>query len=263
MRRVHNLRIPPFSIAGIAVVVVCSITFFAFAISPDSHSVIAAVTDSLSSVVLVRSENAVMAQSPAIAFIDQLTRRLILTKRARAAKLDRMGAGVIVDPSGIIATNAHVVKDAARISVALKDGTVLEARIAGISGTEDLAFIRVFTEKELIPMEFADSSLVKPGETVYTIGASSFTKGTIAQGRITGIGKRARAKDLKGYCRNLFQTDFSLHKGDSGAPIMDSNGRLLGLLFAAASTRPEVSFAIPSNKIKKHYLDYLSAIKKR
>ena len=242
---------------SIAIILICAITSGGLNASPDSRPVIEAVNDSLSSVVLVRSENAALVQGPAIAFIDKLTRRLIITKRARASKFDRMGAGVVVDPSGLIATNAHVVTSSARVSVALRDGTVLEARVADISGTDDLAFIRVFTDKELLPMQFADSSAVKPGEFVYTVGTSSFLKGTISHGRITGTGKQAKAKGSKAYCRNLLQTNLSLHKGDSGSPLMDSNGRLLGLLFAASSSISRVSFAIPSNRIKQYYGNYL------
>ena len=213
-------------------------------------------------VVYIKAENAVLARKPNIAVLNPVKTGLLILKRARAATFDRKGAGVIIDPSGLIITNAHTVRDAGRILAASHDGSIYEAKLLRIADDDDLAFLGINPVKPLTPVAFSDSNTARLGNVVYTIGGSNFSRDTISQGKITGLGKRAKRKGSNRYSIELLQTDLNLHKGDSGGPLLDKKGRLLGLLFATRNKRPHLSFAIPSNRIKQEYLRFISSLSK-
>jgi len=216
------------------------------------------IIDSISPcLVYIQAENAVFAGSQTKAVKDTNSGRIFIARRIKSAKFDRKGAGVIISPSGIIVTNAHVVRRAGRITITLKDSRKIKAHLLSTVPGKDIAFIKIPSLKKMPYINFSDSDKVKLRDTVYTVGSSEFLRGTVSEGHITGIGKK-NSKNLKEREKvELIQTDFNIYKGDSGGPLIDRKGRLLGLLTASIKCKNHTSFAIPSNRIRKESARYL------
>ncbi len=232
--------------------------FFLFLlISPpiifSQDSILQTLDESLRSIVKIKAESAIMGKKPETAFLDKETGKILILKRAKAAKFDRNGAGVVIDSKGIIVTNAHVVKKAGRTTVTFHDNTELDAQVVWVDSKDDIAFLKVNAEAALKPLSLADSNSARLRDIVYTVGNSEFIQGTIAQGRITGIGKNDKTTQKV----DMIQTNFNIYKGDSGGPLLNEKGQLLGMLIAAKTTQNHISFAIPSSNIKKHYQNYI------
>ena len=219
-------------------------------------SLIQIIQESLSSIVGIEAENAQLFKTRDIGIRDAATGRLAIARGLKSSKYLRSGAGVIIDSSGLIATNAHLVLHPGRIAVTLHDNSKYEAKVVWVAPEEDLAFLRIPPLSPYQPLAFSNSDDARIGTPVYAIGNSEFIKGTIAQGKITGIGNKASRKDANDPLVDILQTNFSTYRGDSGGPLLDSAGRLLGLIVAAETKAPHATFAIPSNKIKHYYLTY-------
>jgi len=167
---------------------------------------------------------------------------------------EKTAAGVIIDPSGIIITNYHTVYLANKMSVRLHDGTSMGATILKLLPAYDLALISIEPPFPLIPIGFADSNNIKLGDEIYHIGHSFLLDNTISRGQIKGIGKKNTIDGNHLNDVELIQISINLYKGDSGGPIINREGRLLGMINAKNFKKDKVSYAIPSNKIKNFYL---------
>ena len=166
-----------------------------------------------------------------------------------------MGAGVVIDPSGIIITNGHTVDKANKITVAFKDNTVWPAEVLLVINNLDLGFLKVNVPSPLPIVTIADSDQITLGDEIITVGNSEFLKQTVSGGKIKGLGTSRSRQDQNQ--TDLIQTTVNLYKGDSGGPLFDHEGRLIGLMTASETAHDHSSFAVPSNKIKK----YLEEIK--
>jgi S1-C subfamily serine protease len=167
----------------------------------------------------------------------------------------RAGSGAILDNSGIIITNAHIIKLAHDIEVKLSDGTKLKAVPLAISENSDLALIRIVSGPALHPIKLSDPSQIKLNSPVYSVGNSVFLKGTMIQGKVTGFGKR---KNQPGSEIHMIQTNIQMYPGDSGGPVLNKQGELVGIMFAGRSARSKQSYAVPSNVIKNLYETYMT-----
>lgn len=226
-------------------------------------SIIDSIDKSLQSIVQIKARNAVAGKGPASVVKDADTGRILIMQKGRAATFERMGAGAIIHASGLIITNEHIVKDAGRIAVILHDKSAFEAKVVHTVTRDDIAFIRIAPVGPLPAVTFSDSDRIKLGGTVYSVGNSPILDGTISQGVILGIGKRAVSKAKKRNFIDLIKTDIKLYEGDSGGPLLDEKGGLLGLIVASETSHPYATFAIPSNKIKGYYLELLNAINEK
>lgn len=238
----------------------CFISFLISQLYAQS-SIIEIIQDSLRSIVSIKAENALAEkESPQLAK-DPRTGKIVVVQRLKGATYARVGAGVVIDASGIIATNAHIVKGAQRVSVTLSDGTEAKAHVLWVSLEDDLAFLRVTTEVLFVPLGFSTIKTIQLRDTVYTVGGSEMLKGSFIQGKISGVGKRAQAQEGDTYHVDLIQTSFEdMYQGDSGSPLLDRNGKLLGLMVAVKTSTPYVSFAIPSHRIAKYYLEFIKKL---
>ena len=165
------------------------------------------------------------------------------------------GSGVVIDKSGIILTNFHVVDAATQVTVAFqeKGREDLEGEVIGGVRGQDLAIIRVHAD-DLVPMEIGKSADLKLGDDVTAIGfplglgGATVTSGIVsATGRsITASGSTGRSEELQ----NLLQTDAAINPGNSGGPLIDDEGRLVGINTAAvqAGAAENIGFAIPIDK---------------
>ncbi len=172
------------------------------------------------------------------------------------------GTGFIISSDGTIITNRHVVPDGtSSVSVTLSDGTTFDnVKVIGrtTSGSSlDVAFLKITNSKgkKLIPVTLGDSSKVQIGDRVVAIGnALGEFQNTVTSGIISGYGRDVTAGDQSGAAEesltNLFQTDAAINEGNSGGPLMNINGEVIGINTAVASGSQNIGFAIPVNDIK-------------
>lgn len=172
------------------------------------------------------------------------------------------GTGIILNSDGLILTNRHVVPPGTtEVSVTLSDGSVLEkVKVLGRTNSRDsldIAFLKV-EDKEghtLKPARIGDSSAMKVGDPVVAIGnALGQFQNTVTSGIISGYGRSVQAADGSGASvenlDDLFQTDAAINEGNSGGPLVNINGEVIGINTAIASGSQNVGFAIPINNVK-------------
>jgi serine protease Do len=154
------------------------------------------------------------------------------------------GTGFVIDPAGLIATNAHVVSGAQQVRVTLNDGSVLPATIAGVAAGEDLAVIRV-QRSGLVSVRLGTSSDLRVGEMVVAVGNALALKGTptASLGIVSALDRSIQVTGGSTY-RHLIQTDAAINSGDSGGPLVEADGHVIGINTAAASTAENIGFAI-------------------
>lgn len=164
---------------------------------------------------------------------------------------ERHGAGIIIDPSGIIVTNTHIIINAPHILVSLSNGKVLEAKVL-LVGEGDFSLIKIESPTKLRAIPWADSSQARLGEPIMAYGSSDLNRQSMLGGIITGL---IESKST-GYVE-LLELNLNLYQGDSGGPILDQNGQLLGLVMGKEKNEDRKSYAIASNKIRQDYLKYM------
>ncbi|MFO1098756.1 MAG: Do family serine endopeptidase [Xanthobacteraceae bacterium] len=167
-------------------------------------------------------------------------------QRERAPRrVSSLGSGFIIDPSGIVVTNNHVIADADEVNVILNDGTRLKAEIVGRDTKIDLAVLRVKPDKPLKAVQFGDSDKLRIGEWVVAIGNPFSLGGTVTAGIVS-----ARNRDINsGPYDNYIQTDAAINRGNSGGPLFNLDGEVVGVNTAIISPSGGsigIGFAVPS-----------------
>ncbi len=160
-------------------------------------------------------------------------------------KAQAAGSGLIINSDGTILTNNHVVKDASKIKVKLHDGSEHDAEIVGQDPQTDLAVIRVKSQKALQAAEFADSDKVETGQWCIAVGNPLGLEQTVTVGVVSAVGRSGIGATA---IEDFIQTDASINPGNSGGPLVNLNGKVIGintLIFNAPGSG--IGFAIPSN----------------
>lgn len=164
------------------------------------------------------------------------------------------GSGSVLDKKGHILTNYHVVENARKLEVTLFDGSKWEARLIGSDPSNDLAVIKINAPQEkLKPIPFGDSSNLKVGQKAIAIGNPFGLERTLTVGIISSIGRTLRAVNGR-LMRGIIQTDAAVNPGNSGGPLLDSNGKMIGIttaIFSPVGANIGIGFAIPVNTAKK------------
>jgi serine protease Do len=173
------------------------------------------------------------------------------------------GTGFVISSDGIIVTNRHVVPDGTTsVSVTLSDGTRYDnVQVIGRTNSgssQDLAFLKIgdLKGKTLVPATLGDSSKMQVGDRVIAIGnALGQFQNTVTSGIVSGFGRDVTAGDQSGTQDNenltdLFQTDAAINEGNSGGPLVNINGEVIGINTATASGAQNIGFAQPINDIK-------------
>lgn len=197
-----------------------------------------------------------IASPKAQAAIDAKTGRIVVASKVKAAQVGKQGAGVIIHPSGLIVTNIHTLYNTQKIAVTLFNGRTFGASIVHMLPKHDLALIKINAPLPLKAIEFADSNQIHLGDEIINIGHSELLKETISGGRIIGIGT-SHLTENGPETIEMIKINMNLYKGDSGGPVLDKQGRLVGMIVAKQLHADKVTYAIPSNKIKKLYLDFI------
>jgi serine protease Do len=201
----------------------------------------------------VESRNNPMPQLPNDPQLDELFRDFFNRRgqgdnpnRERGPRrVSSLGSGFIIDASGIVVTNNHVIAEADEITVILNDGTRLKAELIGKDKKTDLALLKVKSDKPLRPVKFGDSDKLRLGEWVVAIGNPFSLGGTVTAGIVS-----ARNRDINsGPYDNYIQTDASINRGNSGGPLFNLEGEVIGINTAIISPSGGsigIGFAVPS-----------------
>jgi serine protease Do len=163
----------------------------------------------------------------------------------RPRRVSSLGSGFVIDPTGVVVTNNHVIADADEITVIFNDGSRLKAEVVGRDQKTDLAVLQVKTDKPLKAVKFADSDKVRLGEWVIAIGNPFSLGGSVTAGIVS-----ARNRDINsGPYDNYIQTDASINRGNSGGPLFNLDGEVIGVNTAIISPSGGsigIGFAVPS-----------------
>ncbi len=178
--------------------------------------------------------------NPAVVNISVQTR----PTRSRSTQ-QGSGSGVILTPDGYILTNSHVVHGAERIEVMLLDGTSARAELIGDDPATDLALIRA-SLAGLIHAELGDSSSLLPGQVVIAMGNPLGFQSTVSAGIISALGRAMRSQSGR-LIENVIQHTAPLNPGNSGGPLLDTRGHVVGINTAIIQMAQGIGFAIPSN----------------
>lgn len=160
-------------------------------------------------------------------------------------RVNSLGSGFIIDPSGLVVTNSHVIADADEVNVILNDATRLKAEIVGRDQKTDLALLRVKPDKPLKAVKFGDSEKLRLGEWVIAIGNPFSLGGSVSAGIVS-----ARNRDINsGPYDNYIQTDAAINRGNSGGPLFNLDGEVVGVNTAIISPSGGsigIGFAVPA-----------------
>jgi serine protease Do len=225
--------------------------------APDSFADLASqllpVVVNISTTQTVHPEVAMQQQIPDLppdSPLQKLFKDYMDKSRNAPHHVTSLGSGFIVDPSGIIVTNNHVIEDADEITVKLNDGTTLPAKLIGHDDKTDLALLKVTSKKPLPAAKFGDSDHARVGDWVIAIGNPFGLGSTVTVGIVS-----ARNRDIAaGPYDDFIQTDAPINRGNSGGPLFDMSGDVVGVnsaIFSPSGGSVGIGFAIPSNMVRE------------
>jgi serine protease Do len=160
-----------------------------------------------------------------------------------------LGSGFIIDPSGLVVTNNHVIDGADEITVTLQDNTTLKATVVGRDETGDIALLRVKPDKPLPAVQFGDSDVERVGDWVLAIGNPFGLGGTVTAGIVSARGRNIHS----GPYDDFIQTDAAINKGNSGGPLFNMDGQVIGMntaIYSPSGGSIGIGFSIPANMVK-------------
>ena len=201
-----------------------------------------------------------------IALVERASPAIVEVSVGRLAGVDK-GSGFLVDTEGHIVTNQHVVANSGELTVLLNDGRTLEATLLGTSRADDLAVLKVDPKEvaDIEPLLLADSDDIRPGQLAVAIGSAFAQFNSVTVGVVSGIDRSQRAQVDEGPFGTTFrplpelvQTDAALNPGNSGGPLLDRDGRVIGVNSAVqlagnpfdVSIQTGVGFAVSSNTLR-------------
>lgn len=165
------------------------------------------------------------------------------------------GSGSVIDKQGHILTNNHVIEDAQGIQVTLPSGKSYTAELVGADAAQDVAVLKIDAPaNELYPIPIGKSDSLKVGQRVYTLGNPFGLEGTLTTGIISNLNRTLPSRVDGREMKSIIQTDAAMNPGNSGGPLLDTSGRLVGMNVAIATKTGQsagLGFAIPVNRIRQ------------
>jgi len=157
------------------------------------------------------------------------------------------GSGVVISPDGLALTNCHVVHGSVGVEVELEDGRSVLADVIGEDPATDLALLRVASESELPYAELGDSNTVRVGDSAIAVGSPFGLTRTVTFGIVSALGRSLPSRDAGRRIEGVLQTDAPLNPGNSGGPLLDHEGQVIGINTAILEGGQGLCFAVPSN----------------
>jgi serine protease Do len=173
-------------------------------------------------------------------------------QRLHRGPVKALGSGFIVDPSGYVVTNNHVVKNGKDIKVTLQDGTTLNAKVVGTDSYADLAVLKVEAGHPLPSVPFGDSGKTRVGDWVISVGNPFGLGGTVTAGIVSASGRDVPSEERSAYVDYL-QIDAPINQGNSGGPTFNEDGQVIGIntaIYSPSGGSVGIGFAIPANIAK-------------
>jgi S1-C subfamily serine protease len=169
-----------------------------------------------------------------------------LETRGKSQRRAGSGSGVIISPDGLVLTNSHVVQGARQAGVTALSGRSMAGRVIGDDPDTDLALVRIDEDVTLAAARLGDSKKLKPGEIAIAIGNPFGFGATVTAGIISALGRSLRSKNGR-LIEDVIQTDAALNPGNSGGPLVNSRGEVIGINTAIISGAQGICFAVASN----------------
>lgn len=174
-------------------------------------------------------------------------------------KSEASGSGFIISEDGYIVTNDHVVSDASKIIVVLSNGEEFQATLRGTDPLNDVAVVKINPTQKLRPIKIGDSETLKEGEFVIAIGSPFRLQNTVTLGIVSALNRTLTSEG--GFrIENVIQTDAAVNPGNSGGPLINLDGKVVGVNTAIISTSggsEGIGFAIPINTVKSIYTELI------
>jgi serine protease Do len=195
------------------------------------------------------SQQLAMPDIPPGSPLADLFKDFLQNNKAMPRHVTSLGSGFIIDKSGLIVTNNHVIADADQITVTLSDGTSYPAKLVGRDEKTDLALLRVKPKAPLTATKFGDSDKARVGDWVVAIGNPFGLGSTVTAGIVS-----ARNRDINaGPYDDFIQTDAAINRGNSGGPLVNMDGEVVGVnsvIFSPTGGSVGIGFSIPSNLVR-------------
>jgi S1-C subfamily serine protease len=189
--------------------------------------------------------------------VTETSSNIIINGNPLKQQSSRLGSGFVYDNEGHIITNNHVVSGVTDVDITLSNGDFFSAKVIGTDEFNDIAVLQItdnYSDFQINPILFADSSQVKVGDQVIAIGNPFGLSNTMTTGIVSQIGRLLPNQESGFSIPNIIQTDAAINPGNSGGPLLDNRGNLIGMNTAIESKVGEfagIGFAVSSNTIKK------------
>lgn len=172
----------------------------------------------------------------------------------RTRYTESIGSGCIIDQQAHVITNNHVIEGADRVAVTLYDGSIYPATVLGTDPELDIAVLEMAPAgRQLVTLRLGDSSAVQVGQRVYALGSPFGLEGTLTGGIVSAV-NRPLPSESGFILRNLIQTDAAINTGNSGGPLLNGSGEVLGInvmIYSPSGGNVGVGFAIPANSARR------------
>jgi len=216
--------------------------------------VTAAVNRVGSAVVRINTERTITRRLPEPLLEDPFFRRFFgdnFSQQIPSERLQGIGSGVIIDRSGEILTNAHVVNEADKVTITLKDGRTFEGKVQGADEVTDLAVIKINDSGGNLPVApLGDSSRVQVGDWAIAVGNPLGLDNTVTLGIVSTLKRSSREVGIFDKRLDFIQTDAAINPGNSGGPLLNDQGEVIGINTAIRAEAQGIGFAIPIDKAK-------------
>jgi S1-C subfamily serine protease len=192
--------------------------------------------------------------APSVVNIDTTAMQTNLFSMSVTEVPQGSGSGFVFDKKGHIVTNFHVIENAAKVSVTVKGGHRFEAKVVGAEPDKDLALLKIEApERLLVPVQLADSAALRVGQRVLAIGNPFGLDQTLTTGVVSALEREIQSRTDR-RIQDVIQTDAAINPGNSGGPLLDSQGRVIGVntqIYSPSGASAGIGFAIPANAVSR------------
>ncbi|TBR58279.1 PDZ domain-containing protein [Mastigocladus laminosus UU774] len=219
----------------------------------NSSFVTAAVNRVGAAVVRIDTERTVTRRLPDI-YDDPFFRRFFgesFPQQLPPEQLRGLGSGFIIDKSGFVMTNAHVVDNADKVTVRLKDGRTFEGKVQGVDEVTDLAIVKINAGGDLPVAPLGSSSNVQVGDWAIAVGNPLGFDNTVTLGIVSTLRRSSAQVGIPDKRLDFIQTDAAINPGNSGGPLLNDRGEVIGINTAIRADAMGIGFAIPIDKAKQ------------